>query len=53
MRSGGLNLVFGVGATLLMMIPVLNLAAMPATVIGATILWQKQEDFAKDNRRLG
>ena len=30
---------FGAGANLLMMIPVLNLAAMPATVAGATRLW--------------
>jgi CysZ protein len=30
---------FGAGATVLMLIPVLNFAAMPATVIGATQLW--------------
>ena len=30
---------FGAGATLLMMIPVINFAAMPATVIGATRFW--------------
>ncbi len=30
---------FGGGVTLLMMIPVLNFAAMPAAVIGATRLW--------------
>ena len=34
---------FGVGATLLMIIPVLNFAAMPAAVVGATILWQQQK----------
>jgi CysZ protein len=30
---------FGAGATVLMLIPILNFAAMPATVIGATHLW--------------
>ena len=30
---------FGAGANLLMMIPVVNFAAMPATVAGATLLW--------------
>ena len=32
---------FGAGATLLMMIPVLNFAAMPASVIGASLFWLK------------
>jgi len=32
---------FGAGATLLMMIPVLNFAAMPASVAGATLFWLK------------
>ncbi len=32
---------FGAGANLLMMIPAVNLAAMPATVAGATRLWLK------------
>ncbi len=32
-------LAFGGGVTLLMMIPILNFAAMPAAVIGATRLW--------------
>jgi CysZ protein len=30
---------FGGGVTLLMMIPLLNFAAMPAAVVGATRLW--------------
>lgn len=30
---------FGAGSSLLMMIPLLNLAAMPASVAGATLLW--------------
>lgn len=30
---------FGAGATLLMLIPVVNFAAMPASVIGATRMW--------------
>ncbi len=30
---------FGGGLTLLMMIPILNFAAMPAAVIGATVMW--------------
>ena len=30
---------FGAGATVLMLIPILNFAAMPASVIGATHLW--------------
>jgi len=33
---------FGAGASLLMMIPVVNFAAMPATVAGATRLWLKR-----------
>lgn len=40
---------FGAGVTLLMLIPVINFAAMPASVIGATRLWinnpGKQETF--------
>ncbi|AKH19675.1 sulfate transporter CysZ [Sedimenticola thiotaurini] len=32
-------LTFGGGVTLLMMVPILNFAAMPAAVIGATRLW--------------
>ncbi len=35
---------FGGGTTLLMMIPVLNFAAMPAAVVGATLLWCEQRD---------
>jgi CysZ protein len=30
---------FGGGLTLMMMVPILNFAAMPAAVIGATKLW--------------
>ena len=30
---------FGAGVTVLMLIPVLNFAAMPASVVGATVLW--------------
>jgi CysZ protein len=30
---------FGGGLTLLMMIPILNFAAMPAAVVGATAMW--------------
>jgi CysZ protein len=33
---------FGGGVTLLMLIPVLNLAAMPAAVAGATIFWHEK-----------
>ncbi len=32
---------FGAGANLLMMIPVINLAAMPASVAGATLFWHE------------
>ncbi len=39
---------FGAGANLLMMIPVLNLAAMPASVAGATRFW-----LALDHRKNG
>ncbi len=36
---------FGAGVTLMMMVPVLNFAAMPAAVAGATILWcESRED---------
>ena len=34
---------FGAGANLLMMIPVLNFAAMPASVAGATLWWTKMD----------
>ena len=33
---------FGAGVSLLMFIPILNLAAMPIAVAGATILWVEQ-----------
>lgn len=33
---------FGGGVTLLLLIPVINLAAMPAAVIGATIYWHEK-----------
>ena len=35
---------FGGGLTLLMMIPVLNFAAMPAAVAGATAMWCGQKE---------
>ncbi|MCW8891084.1 MAG: sulfate transporter CysZ [Sedimenticola sp.] len=35
---------FGGGVTLLMMIPILNFAAMPAAVVGATRLWCNRSD---------
>ncbi|MES9855463.1 MAG: sulfate transporter CysZ [Sedimenticola sp.] len=35
---------FGGGTTLLMMIPIFNFAAMPAAVIGATLMWCEQRD---------
>ncbi len=35
---------FGGGLTLLMMIPILNFAAMPAAVAGATAMWCNQDD---------
>ncbi|WP_419596750.1 sulfate transporter CysZ [Thiolapillus sp.] len=34
---------FGAGANLLMMIPVINFAAMPASVAGATLWWTKMD----------
>ena len=34
---------FGAGATLLMMIPIVNFAAMPASVAGATLFWLDRE----------
>ncbi len=37
---------FGAGVTLLMMIPILNFAAMPAAVAGATALWCRQRETA-------
>jgi CysZ protein len=36
------SLGFGGGATLLMMIPVINFLAMPAAVAGATVYWHEQ-----------
>jgi len=36
------SLGFGGGATLLMMIPILNFLAMPAAVAGATVFWHEQ-----------
>jgi len=39
---------FGGATTLLMMIPLLNFAAMPAAVAGATLLWCKEQK-AKDS----
>lgn len=36
------SLGFGGGATLLMMIPLLNFLTMPAAVAGATVLWHEQ-----------
>lgn len=37
---------FGGGVTLMMMVPVLNFAAMPAAVVGATRLWCEMEGRA-------
>jgi len=37
-----LALGFGSGVTVLTMIPVLNFVAMPAAVIGGTLLWSEQ-----------
>ncbi len=42
-------LAFGAGAGLLLLIPVINFAAMPATVAGATRLWVSQQ--AKNKTR--
>ncbi len=41
---------FGASANLLMLIPIINFAAMPASVIGATLFWNKQlETVSKQN----
>lgn len=46
---------FGAGATVLMLIPIVNFAAMPATVIGATHLWtdrlSKDQSLQKNIRQ--
>ncbi len=50
LRSKRLSaLSFGAGATVLMLIPVINFAAMPASVIGATHLWTNR--LSNQNRR--
>jgi CysZ protein len=36
------TLAFGAGVSALMLIPVLNLAAIPASVAGACLLWQER-----------
>ncbi len=41
---------FGAGATLLMLIPVLNFAAMPASVAGATRFWVKSLSAQQKDR---
>ncbi len=38
------NLGFGGGVTAMMAVPILNFMAMPAAVIGATIMWCEQRD---------
>ncbi len=41
-RHRGLALGFGAGALVLTLVPVLNFVAMPAAVIGATLLWRER-----------
>ena len=40
---------FGGGATLMLAIPVINFVAMPAAVVGATIMWCEQRDALTQN----
>jgi len=39
-----LSLGFGLGACLVLFIPVINLLTMPACVVGATLMWHRQEE---------